>query len=72
MTEEHPYRAALKAELDAMGEELADQLDRGHQIPFDEDVVKAAQRNFYYNRAADQADADGHRLTAWMIRRLIP
>jgi hypothetical protein len=68
---EHPYRAALKRELEAMSEAVADQLDEGHELPFGPEVIEAACRQVTYRRAARQAASEGHRLTAWMIRRLI-
>jgi len=71
MTTEHPYRAALKQELDALSDAVADQLSAGYEMPFGADVVEAAHRVVIYKRAAGQAAVEGHRLTAWMIRRLI-
>ena len=68
---EHPYRAALKRDLDALTDEMLGQLDEGFELPFDEEVLDRAERRVTYRRAAEQARGEGHRITAWMIRRLI-
>lgn len=70
MATEHPYRAALRAELNALTEEMLAKLDDGHEMPFDDDVIEAAGRATTYRRAERLAGSEGHRLTAWMLRRL--
>ena len=71
MSTDHPYRAALKRDLDAHTDELLAQLDEGHELPFGEEVVERVVRRVAYRNAAIQATGEGHLLTAWMIRRLI-
>jgi hypothetical protein len=68
---EHPYRAALKRDLDALTDEVLGHLDEGFELPFDEEIVHRAERRLTYRHAAIQARDEGHRLTAWLIRRLI-
>jgi hypothetical protein len=68
---EHPYRAGLKRELDALTEETLRLLDKGYEMPLDEDAFNRAAHHVNYRRAAEQAAEEGHWLTAWMIRRLI-
>jgi hypothetical protein len=71
MPTQHPYRAALKQELDALTDAVVAQLDEGHEMPFGAEVIEAASKRVVYQRAERQAESEGHRVTAWMIRRLI-
>lgn len=71
MAAEHPYRASLKRELDGLTDEVVAQLDDGHELPFGAEVIEVVRQRVVYRRAAHQAEAEGHRVTAWMIRRLI-
>jgi hypothetical protein len=57
---EHPYRAGLKRELDALTEETLRQLDEGYEMPFDENVFNRAAHHVNYRRAGDQAAEEGH------------
>jgi hypothetical protein len=61
----------LKRELEVLSDAVVAQLDEGTEMPFDAEVIETAYRSVIYRRAADKATTEGHRVTAWMIRRLI-